>query len=284
MRIFYSCPNDSIICEDGQSTTPFGWVLLVFILLAFTLPDVIDGISVYYYSALSRDIKGTLTGLTLISVSSITMVASLVYLYATSISNSALIKDSVAILFLNSIDEQVFKIAHLLMPSWVQKLEDEMKDYCPSVENSSIEQVDWNDEDMHIEVESVDAERNSIAIGSNSEENEDSASQNIAVLFAHVEKLNDQIEKMHRKIEYLENKEKTETATKKTEATSNESKSYSKLDENNTCSQSNADRCEDCLSFHSIDIEFHMENKGQADNVIFMEIETCDRSLMEMKV
>ena len=79
-------------------------------LLVFTLPNVIDSIPVYHYSAISRDIKGTFTGLTLISVSSITVEASLVHLHATSLSNPTLINDYVAIVLLNGIDENFLRM------------------------------------------------------------------------------------------------------------------------------------------------------------------------------
>ena len=55
------------------------------------------------------------------------------------------------------------------MPLWVKKMEDEMKDFFSNVENTPIKQVYSNAEDAHITVESVDAERNYIEIGSNAE-------------------------------------------------------------------------------------------------------------------
>ena len=73
--------------------------------------------------------QGILTGIILMSVSVITMVASIIYLYANSISDAALLKDSVAILFLNDLDEQVYEIVSRLVPSWVERLEEEIKSY-----------------------------------------------------------------------------------------------------------------------------------------------------------
>lgn len=74
---------------------------------------------------MSRNVKGTLTGLILLSASFITIVASAIYLHANSLSNASLLKDSVAILFLNDADEKVFGIVKKLMPSWVKRLEND---------------------------------------------------------------------------------------------------------------------------------------------------------------
>lgn len=84
-------------------------------------------VSVFIITAqsMSRNIKGTLTGLILLSASFITIVASAIYLHANSLSNASLLKDSVAILFLNDADEKVFGIVKKLMPSWVKRLEND---------------------------------------------------------------------------------------------------------------------------------------------------------------
>ena len=68
------------------------------------------------------------------------------------------------------------------------------------------------------------------------------------------------------------------TATKKAEVTNNESNVYSKLDQNNICSQSEVDRCDNEPIFHSVDLELCIESNGLVDSVVLMEIETCDRS------
>ena len=192
---------------DQRQTTSFGWFLMMIILFIFTLPDIIDGIFIYYRSALSRDIKGITSGLILMSVSSIMLVASVVYLYANSLSNAPLLKDSVAIIFLNDIDEQVYEIVSRLMPSWVERLEQEMKYYETNTDNHT------NDEDrrlVHIEsavdasvTSRVEATANILGANENKRENRDNMSQDISVLFTHIENLNDQIRELHRIIEDL---------------------------------------------------------------------------------
>ena len=160
------------------------------------------------------------------SVSSITMVASVVYLYANSLSDAALLKDSVAILFLNDIDEQVFEIVSRLMPGWVERLEQDIKNYETDMNNPTFDATDINGEDrslMQVEsvvdassvVSRVEATANLLREGrnyhhnadGNATENRNIMPQDISVIFAHIENLNDQIRELHRVIEDLRNTE-----------------------------------------------------------------------------
>ena len=95
-HMLYSCPNNSIECIDQNQREYVGWVLLVIIILIFTLSDIIDGFRVYYYNSMSRNIKGTLTDLILLSFSFITLVASPICMHSYDWSIACLLKDSVA--------------------------------------------------------------------------------------------------------------------------------------------------------------------------------------------
>merc|ERR1712151_1052300 len=66
---------------------------------------------------------GGFFGVILTSVPMMSIIASVIYLYATSISNAALLKDSIAILFLSEIDEQLLKVIIRVTPTWVDKIE-----------------------------------------------------------------------------------------------------------------------------------------------------------------
>ena len=159
------------------------------------------------------------------SVSSITMVASVVYLYANSLSDAALLKDSVAILFLNQVDEQVFGIVRRLMPSWVKRLEQDMQKYETNMNNPSFAAGDVNGEDGSLMQDESVVDASSVAsrveatalilsegrnhnnddlrADENSVEDRNNTSQDITVLFAHIDNLNDQIRELHGVIEGL---------------------------------------------------------------------------------
>ena len=80
----------------------------------------------FYYSSLTRNIKGIFAGLILMSVSTISILATIIFINANSASDTELLMNSVAILFLNDIDEQVYAIVSRLKPSWIEFLEDEI--------------------------------------------------------------------------------------------------------------------------------------------------------------
>ena len=61
------------------------------------------------------------------------------------------------------------------------------------------------------------------------------------------------------------------TATKKAEVTNDDSRSYSKLDQNSAGSQSEVDMCDNELFFRSIDLELCVESNGLVDKVVLME-------------
>ena len=96
------------------------------------VPDIIDGIYLFYESCTSREFHYSklsvihlrvVFGILLMSVPIMSILASFVYLFATSISNAGLLKDSIVILFLSEIDEQIFKVIVRLFPSWNDSIE-----------------------------------------------------------------------------------------------------------------------------------------------------------------
>lgn len=220
-----SCPYDSIECTDQDQRTLLGWFFLSIILLIFALPDIIDGVFIYYHSTITRDMQGKLTGLTLLSVSAITVVAQVIYLYANSVSNPGLLKDSVAILFLNEVDEQVFQIVRRLVPSWVEKLEEDVENYDSNSGDTSNVANNANDGDSNLELvqpiidvasttSRVEATSHLLRAGRNYDHDDSGSGENlgetrepmpqdVSMMFCHVENLNSQIRELHRIIEDL---------------------------------------------------------------------------------
>ena len=113
------------------------------------VPDIIDGIYLFYESCttyqecrffkLSEFHLRAVFGIMLTSVPIMSIVASFIYLYATSISNAALLKDSIVILFLSEIDEQTFKVIVRLFPAWNDKIEQDIFDHHYDIVTSDLD-------------------------------------------------------------------------------------------------------------------------------------------------
>jgi len=124
-----SCPEDSLECQDQSLTNGSGWIVFGIILATFLLPDLLEGTLIAYESAVDFNVNGIFAGMILLNITVLTIVASSIYLYATSISNIALMKDAAIVLFLNSIDEQVYVIIQKARPFWIDELEADIIQY-----------------------------------------------------------------------------------------------------------------------------------------------------------
>jgi len=121
-----SCPSDKTVCLQQKTTNLAGWLTFTAILAIFLLQDFIPGALIFYESSIDFDFKGLFAGLTLLNITILSTIASTIFIYATSISNIAIIKDAVIVLFLNSIDEQMFMIIQRIAPDWVDDVEAEI--------------------------------------------------------------------------------------------------------------------------------------------------------------
>ena len=172
------CPTNSLECSDQRQYNPAGWITLSAVLALFVVPDIIDGMYLFYESSTSQEFHflelseihlRVVFGVMLMSVPIMSIAASFIYLYATSISNASLLKDSIGeffivylffvvitplsyvtivfsnlpvILFLSEIDEQTFKVMIRLFPSWNDSIEQDVVDH-------RYEQVDENQDYNH---------------------------------------------------------------------------------------------------------------------------------------
>merc|ERR1719221_751431 len=118
-----NCPSDGTECVQQKTTDLAGWVTFAAILGIFLLQDFIPGALLFYECSIDYDLKGLVAGLTLLVVTVLSTIASTIFIYATSISNIAIIKDAVVVLFLNSIDEQMFMIVQRTAPDWCDDVE-----------------------------------------------------------------------------------------------------------------------------------------------------------------
>ena len=150
-----SCPDDRTYCTDQRKTNLAGWLTYVFVVAIFLLKDFFSGFLLFYESTLHFNIRGMIAGMVLLNITTLTIVASAIFLYATSISNITLVKDAVIVLFLNDIDEQVLMFLQTIAPGWTDEVEDSItQEYLYELKQSRMEEnsdVIEDDKPSHFE-------------------------------------------------------------------------------------------------------------------------------------
>ena len=124
------CPDDSLECIDSSLVNNYGWILCGIILASFLLPDFLDGALLVYESIAMRSKKRIIGGIAVMSTLVLFMIASFIFLQASSISNIAIVKDTVIVLYLNKMDEQWYWIMQIIAPSWLDRVENEIINNC----------------------------------------------------------------------------------------------------------------------------------------------------------
>jgi len=158
-----SCPDDSMVCSDQSLTNFWGWFTFTLILAVFLLPDFLNGILLFYECSVDFNLQGLFTALMLLNVTLLSVVASSIFIYATSISNIAIIKDAVIVLFLNSIDEQIYMIVERIAPGWVEDIETEIIEFSINTSTPEISEViSFDDSEDDKKCDSLDFDVDSV--------------------------------------------------------------------------------------------------------------------------
>lgn len=117
------CPSSRTYCTTQKKTNLVGWLTFVCVVAVFLLNDLFSGLLLFYESSVNFNIRGIIAGTILLNITTLSVVASAIFLYATSISNISLIQDAVIVLFLNDMDEQVLLILQTIAPAWTEDVE-----------------------------------------------------------------------------------------------------------------------------------------------------------------
>ena len=121
-----SCPDDSLECIDLSEKTLSGWMLCYIILAVNLLHDLLDSLLLIYESIIMRRKKEIAAGIILSYQVALLIVATCIYLQASSASDIMIVKDTVVILFLNNFDQCGFMILERIAPTWLDRLENEI--------------------------------------------------------------------------------------------------------------------------------------------------------------
>jgi len=134
-----SCPDTRTWCSSQKKTSYTGWVTFVVVVAIFLLRDFLSGFLLFYESSVQINMRGTIAAIILLIITTLSCVASAIFLYATSISNIAIVQDAVIVLFLNDIDEQILMIIQTICPGWCDLVEDNIMDLCMELLKNKVE-------------------------------------------------------------------------------------------------------------------------------------------------
>ncbi|EJK53387.1 hypothetical protein THAOC_27192 [Thalassiosira oceanica] len=123
----WKCPRDSLDCDDWGDLDSTGWAVFVLLMVAFLLKDLINGIKMIAYSAKERHTLRTklrffVGGVVLSMITIYIFWVSAIYNHAIATSNTEIIINSVAILFIMEIDECFYALIDGINKSWVDRV------------------------------------------------------------------------------------------------------------------------------------------------------------------
>merc|ERR1712032_355741 len=123
----WMCPRDADECEDTGDLSHRGWVALGILLVTHVMKDIINGSKLVVLSGKQRNVIQTrvrffVGGTLLATLSLFTFYTSIIYNDAIATSDTDIIMNSVAILFISDVDELTFEILHTLNPDWVERI------------------------------------------------------------------------------------------------------------------------------------------------------------------
>jgi len=121
----WKCPRDSEVCDDRANLTKVGWVVFVVLMIAFLAKDFVNGGKLIYHSSKMRHnlesrIRYFIGGTSLFSITLFALYVSTVYNSAIATSNTAMIVNSVVVLFVMEIDEKIFAALNAINDKWTK--------------------------------------------------------------------------------------------------------------------------------------------------------------------
>ena len=111
----WKCNRDSIICEDKNDLSTYGWAVFGVLMAAFLFKDIFSGAKMIVLAgkrrhSTRRRVKFFIGGTCLVSITLFILYVSAIYNKTIATSNTDLIINSVAILFIMEIDERVYEL------------------------------------------------------------------------------------------------------------------------------------------------------------------------------
>eukprot|EP00985_Skeletonema_marinoi_P004628 scaffold2009_cov156-Skeletonema_marinoi.AAC.7 len=129
IQFTWKCPRDSDVCKDKADLTKAGWIIFSLLMMAFLAKDMINGCKLIYHSSKVRHTLGAriryfIAGMGLCSITLFALYVSTVYNKAIATSNTAIIANSVIVLFIMEIDEYTFAALEASNKKWTAHAEE----------------------------------------------------------------------------------------------------------------------------------------------------------------
>mmetsp|Transcript_15753 Transcript_15753/g.26832 ORF Transcript_15753/g.26832 Transcript_15753/m.26832 type:complete len:401 (+) Transcript_15753:3-1205(+) len=129
IQFTWQCPRDSDVCRDTADLTDVGWVIFFLLMFAFLAKDGINGCRLLYHSSrvrhpLTSRLRYFIGGMCLCSITLFALYVSTVYNKAIATSNTAIIANSVIVLFIMEIDEYIFSAVDAINDKWTEHAAD----------------------------------------------------------------------------------------------------------------------------------------------------------------
>lgn len=123
----WKCLRDSLECDDTGDLDHIGWTIFAILMFAFLLKDLINGTKMIAYSAkvrhtLKTKLRFFVGGVFLCFITLYILYVSAIYNHAIATTNTEIIINSVAILFIMEIDECFFALLEGINVGWVDEV------------------------------------------------------------------------------------------------------------------------------------------------------------------
>jgi len=120
----WKCPRDRDSCKDTTSVSWRGWLCFAILMAAHLLKDLVNGTKLLVLSGKQRHsvrsrIRFFCGGMFLLTISLFTIFVTTVYNMAIATSNTALIENSVIVLFITDLDEMLYGAMLAINRRWV---------------------------------------------------------------------------------------------------------------------------------------------------------------------
>mmetsp|Transcript_27199 Transcript_27199/g.40018 ORF Transcript_27199/g.40018 Transcript_27199/m.40018 type:complete len:534 (-) Transcript_27199:114-1715(-) len=129
-RYSFSCPPNNLNCRDDSEVTAFGWIFFALFGFFYLTSDMINGLKLVWsaskYGLSRKGFQIFFAGCCLFSITALALYATVVYNVATSRSNVDMIFNTVILLFVNELDENLFASLHAIIPEWLENTTSEI--------------------------------------------------------------------------------------------------------------------------------------------------------------
>ena len=120
-RYSFQCPRSSLECTDEAVIKVDGWMLFVIVTVFHLSTDFVRGVMQVQKGVTTSNINLFIGGFRLLLLTTLALFTSGYYNLALAVKTTDLIMNAVILLFINDLDEQLFRCLEALAPDWIQE-------------------------------------------------------------------------------------------------------------------------------------------------------------------